>query len=312
MKDIASKEIVLRVTGEVQEANIYEIEKGVLAGIAAIKTELVTDQDFGEAKEIVKSCKALEDKIGIALNEAVMSMETVAEVKKVAESLQTKLRETRLSLNKKVSSEEARRKSEITNGGITKVKEHLEKSNVAHAFSVNIGDINSAIKNKRSLEKMQEAVDAVVSEQITAIDTLETLFQENTVTISKAEEEYPGLFPDIKKLAVSSKEVVEVTITSRVNEFKFKQQQKEEAERKAKEAEALKANVEKTVEEVVEVRSAPAFKPAPTPSFSSPAPQPDSKPKTETLIVRVLASKKQEVAEALNVTDGVVWVSEGQ
>lgn len=221
MKSLETKELVLKVTGEVQASNIKEFQKEALQHIANIKTELVTDQDFAEAKQVVKSCKVVEDRIANAVNQAVMSMETVAEIRTIAEKLRDKFRDTRLMLDKKVKSEEALRKSEITTGAVDEISKHLDASQVAHGFHVDIGAINDAIKNKRSLEKMKEAVAVEVDSQKQKIDDLEKLFLLNLTSIQNTEKEYPGLFPDAKRLALSPEEVVQAQIESRVNKFKF-------------------------------------------------------------------------------------------
>lgn len=244
MKDILSKQLILKVSGEVQASNIKEFEVDILAGIENIKTDLVTDQDFAEAKEAAKSCKTLESWLDNALEEAVLSMQTVAEVRQIADRLKIKLRNTRLDLSKKIKAEEAARKQEIVNEGITNVQECLKDSPVKHAMSVNTVAINDAIKGKRSLEKMREAVVDAAFNQIEAITLLERLFLSNSKLIQDTEKEYPGLFPDVKVVALSPVEVVEAQIESRVNKFKFDLQQKQEAERKAKEAAELKAKQE--------------------------------------------------------------------
>ena len=273
MQELESKELILKVTGEVQASNINEFNEKALAYIADINTNLVTDQDFAEAKQITKSCKIIEDRIENALQAAVMSMETVAEVRRIAGKLQIKLRETRLDLDKKVKSEEAKRKSEITSGAIERVNKHLKNSKVQHAFSVDSIAINGAIKNKRSLAKMQEAVDEAAVSQIFAIDELETLYLKNLATIQKTDKEYPGLFPDYKRIAISPTEVVEAQIDARVNKFKFDQQEKERKEKEAAEIKAKKEAEEKRlVETATKMTEAPVFNEPPVfgepPSFN--------------------------------------------
>jgi hypothetical protein len=339
MIDIQSTELILRVTGEVQASNIKEFETQALLYIDQIKTELVTDQDFAEAKQVVKSCKVAEDRIANALQQAVMSMETVAEVKAIAEKLQVKLRDTRLMLDKKVKTEEVLRKNEIVNAGIKKVTDHLEESQVQHAFSVDIAAIKDATKNKRSLDSMRESVTAVADEQIVKINDMETLYLENFVTIQKTEAEYPGLFPDAKRIAVSSAEVVEAQISSRVNKYLFDMQQKKEAERVAKEeterkeAERIaREKAEKEVKEDTALLEPPSFaqqeeEPEP-PSFANTEysdPEPpsfttqsepeqttiDLRVKEVTVMVRITASDKERIIQEIRSIAGVSFVTSG-
>jgi len=244
MKDISSKALVLKVSGEVLHTDIYKFADDAKIVLSNIKTVLETDNDFSEAKQNMQDCKTVEKFIEKSLSDALAEMKEVNEVTNIANGLKDKFAKTRLILSKLVISEETKRKSEITNDGICRVKFHLDHSQVQHAFSTDIAAINNSVKNKRSIEKMKDAVEVEVAAQIKAIEDLKTIYISNLAGIQNAEIKYPGLFPDFKKLAVSPKEVVEVTITSRINEFKFKQHQNEDAERKAKEAADLKANQE--------------------------------------------------------------------
>jgi hypothetical protein len=252
MKEISSKELVLKLSGQVVNTDIYEFEKSANIVLSEINTTLVTDEDFAEAKNNVKACKKVETFISVSLKEALDEMKEVKEVTDIAEGLKVKFANTRLMLNKLVVSEETKRKFEITNKGINTVKEYLLKSDVNHAISVDVTAINNAIKNKRLIEKMQEGVDIEVETQIEKIKILETMYQENLLSIHNTEKDFPGLFPDFKKLCVSSVEVVEAQIESRVNKHKFDLQQLAEAKRikEEKAAEALrekKAIAEKVV-----------------------------------------------------------------
>jgi hypothetical protein len=248
-------------------------------------------------------------------------METVAEVKAIAEKLQVKLKDTRIMLDKKIKTEEAARKNEIVNAGINKVSEHLELTQAQHAFSVDIVAIKDAIKNKRSLESMEDAVNVVVEDQITKINDLETLYLENLVTIQKAESEYPGLFPDKKRLAVSSVEVVDAQISSRVNKYLFDMQQKKEAERLAREKAELKAKEEAKlkINENTEINAkkeeriekvADEIQPEPidvVPSFLTQG----EEVREVTVIVRISATDTDRIRQEIKAINGVYFVSSG-
>jgi len=250
MKEISSKELVLKLSGQVVNTDIYEFEKSANIVLSEINTTLVTDEDFAEAKNNVKACKKVETFISVSLKEALDEMKEVKEVTDIAEGLKAKFANTRLMLNKLVVSEETKRKFEITNKGINTVKEYLLKSDVNHAISVDVTAINNAIKNKRLIEKMQEGVDIEVEAQIEKIKILETVYQQNLLSINITEKVFPGLFPDFKKLCVSSVEVVESQIESRVNKHKFDLQQLAEAKRIKEEeaAEAKRIKEEKAAE----------------------------------------------------------------
>ena len=111
----------------------------------------------------------------------------------------------------------------------------LDKSAVAHADISFKNDVEGAVKGKKSLEKMQEAVDEIKGYYFDKIAEIEELFNENISLILSSESEYPGLYHDKRNIALKPVAEVEAIIESRVNDFKLKQLEKAETERKAKE-----------------------------------------------------------------------------
>ena len=311
MKTIEGKELVLRITGEVQSSNLSEFEKDALEVIENINTDLDTDQDFVEAEQNIKSCNLIEIRIHNARQAALNSTEDIATLITTTERLEAKFRETRLGLNKKVKTEKGRRKSEIINKAMGQFADLIYNSDVKHAFTLNTEAFNNAVKNKRSLEAMQKAVDEVVESEKTLLYELGKTFSTNLIDIKQAEVNYPGLFPDKKNLAVSSHEVVAAQIESRISTFKYKQEMKEKAEReKAEEAEKFKQEMKDLAvssHEVVQEYVSPE-KDISTPSFIMP-PLPPTTP-THELTVLVVSANIQAVVDKINSIDGVTVVDQ--
>lgn len=330
MKQFESKDLVLKITGDVQASNILEFEQEAMAVIASIKTELVTDQDFAEAKENAKSCKVVETRIANAKQKAIMSMESVAEMMLVVDRLQDKFRDTRLVIEKLVKTEEAKRKNEITGNGIKEIISRVATSPVKHGFVWNQSSVLDAIKGKRSLEKMEEAVAETVAKTIEELSTLESSFLSNSLSIQASVEEYPGLFPDAKVLALSPVEVVTAQIESRIAKFKYDQKLKEEAAKRAEEdriAKELEEAAKKAEEQVLHPDQEPpeeiardpfveeGIKPIkplniPSPPCFNDAPEP---PKIERIkiMVEIESEKVQAVIAEIEEIRGVIWISHG-
>lgn len=249
MKELIGKEIILHVSGTVQNTNLSEFEASANAVISSINMVLETDQDFAEAKENIKACKEVEIRIGNAKNQAINSIAEVAEQNRILERLEAKFREIRLTLNRTVQSEETRRKNEIISGGFDEVKAALAASNVSHGYRVDKSDFTEAIKGKRSLEKMQEAIEELVVGKKREISALNSIFLANIESIKKAEVDFPGLFPDKNTLSLQSIEMVDVNIESRVNQYKLKQQEREQREREERD---LKDRLERERAEALE------------------------------------------------------------
>ena len=243
MESLKDMQLILKVDGKIAESNITEFEIFSNKILDGINTDLNTDKDFILAKDNIKDLKEVEIRIANAKQNGVMSMEEVAAVMTTIDKMSDRFRITRLDLEKKVKSEETRRKIEIVNAGIVKIAAYLAGSWVSHSFIVGASEIKAAIKNKRSLAKMEEAVATEADNQIITIQYAEQNFAENVQEIELSEKSFPGLFPDWKTIALNPNSHVLTTIQAR--EEKFKNDKREAEERAA----AKKAEEERIAKE---------------------------------------------------------------
>jgi predicted phage-related endonuclease len=102
-------ELIVRLTGAVQESNFKEYKDEMLAVIGGINTDLQTDEDFAIAEEATKTCKQAEEAIADAKKAALDQTKSIRELYEAMDEVSNKLRETRLDLSKKVKT----RKDEI-------------------------------------------------------------------------------------------------------------------------------------------------------------------------------------------------------
>lgn len=231
-----TKDLVIVLEGGVVKSNLSDYEKKVNGWIDSINKELVTDEHFAQADQDVKAAKDIEAKLHNTRQEALSQLGDVFDLMTTLEQWQERIRQqVRLPLEKLIKEEKENRKSEVVNKAVTDIEEAISASPVAHLVNVNRVAINEATKRKKSIEKMKEAIEQVVGEQVQEINKLAARYEHNFKAIEKIETEYPGLFPDKKTVAGGDPQTVEATIESRVNTFKLKQKEKEEAERKAKE-----------------------------------------------------------------------------
>lgn len=240
LESLEEKQLVLRISGAVEQSNLSEFEQDALAVIASINTVLDTDEQFAEAEANVKFCQQIENRIATARGTALSSTKAIAELIATTERLEVKFRETRLFLNSKVKTEKERRKSEIINGAKTRLAGLLINSAVKHGFVINHTGIMDAAKGKRSLAKMQEAVDDIAESEELRLANMEADFTANLELIDASEAEWPGLFPDKLNLALSAKDTVSALIQGRIADHRFKvtekaSKDKEEADRLAAE-----------------------------------------------------------------------------
>jgi len=251
--------LILRVTGEVQESNISDFEKSARLFLDNINKTLVTDQDFGTAKLDIAACQEKETQIATAKQKSISSMAEVAEILATVDRYSDEFRDTRLMLNKLVKTEEEKRKKQITDGGISDIKKAISRSRVGYGFSFDPSGIFAAIKGKKSLFKMEEAVAEIVNNTLIDILSLEATFDENIKEIELAETAFPGLFPDRKAIALNPSDNVSLMIVARVSEYKILliEKERKEAETIAREAEAKRISPETEI--LVPIFSTPSI-----------------------------------------------------
>jgi hypothetical protein len=235
MKEILEKELIIQISGTVENSNIDEFEKEAETVLGSINKVLVTDEHFAEAKQNIKDCQLAENRIYNAHQGALAKAGPIFDVINKAERVQLRFRGVRLDLNRTVKSEEAKRKREIVEKGKVTVVEEQRESPVGDMFKPDFGAFDSAIKGKRSLTSMEEAMKEVADNTIERLRDFELNHKWNMATIDGYEEEFPGLFPDKREISTRPPETVDALIKSRVAEFKLKQIEKERREAGEKE-----------------------------------------------------------------------------
>ena len=235
-------DLIIRLTGEIAESNFDAFKDDALAIIAAADRPLITDEDFAEAEKTVKACSEAEKIIKAAKEEALKEVADITKLFADLDEVTETLRKTRLSLDKQVKNEKAKRKMEIVDSGcerfekaIDEVAENLPE--IHYAISVRRNVFEDAVKGKKNLDSMKEAVDEVLRFEVDRLSSTVKSVTENLAEIDKAEKEFPGLCPDRKNLVENSPTELAAVIEGRI--AKRKLEEKEKAERE--EAEKLKA-----------------------------------------------------------------------
>lgn len=288
MKDTMDMELVVRIEGGVQETNLEEFQKRGLELIKGINLDPQTDDDYARAEAEAKNCKAIEDRIKAAQEEALSKVDDIQSLFSVMDNLHESFRKTRLILEKKVKAEKATRRKRIIDGGIGKIREAISGSLVSHApFGNYSEEILQAIKGKKKIESIQEAVDEIVGWYLDDVTEKEQNWNENYQEIEKQTEDYPGLFPDAKDVALKTRAEVASEIAARTASFRLKQAEKEKAESERK----MKRMAEKKVTEAAP--DLPAFD-AP-PDFDLPGEVTPIQNKVATEIVVVLEGTDDEI-----------------
>lgn len=161
----------LRVEGRVLASNLDAFKAGAESFIARLPkaSELETDQDFADAEAAVKACGEAESRIKAAIDAALAQMSDVDAVMRAAGTVSETIRAARLALDKAVKAEKENRRAAIVSAGVKSVLDHYASIN-ATLGEYSIGapaslsaELGAAIKGKRTISSITDAVDAAVA-----------------------------------------------------------------------------------------------------------------------------------------------------
>jgi hypothetical protein len=225
--------LAIQIRGEVASSNLPVFKAKAEQFIAAIKTNLKTDEDFADADTTVKFCKEAEENLEHAKAAAIAQTASIDELMRTVDHIKDQLRSKRLMLEKLVEAKKKQIKESILNDAKLAYAEHIvnmESEITPLRLNLPAPDFASAMKNKRTLASLHDAVDTLLaSAKITANDAAAGMraklawYRQNT-------EGYTTLFPDLQQVVGKPMDDFQLLVTTRVAEHK-----KAEEERRARE-----------------------------------------------------------------------------
>ncbi len=220
--------LVVKVQGTVLESNFSQYKEEILAKIADIKTDLITDNDFSDAKNVIVLCKEAETHIDLSREYALEDAGELATLINDMAFVRQELRNTRLELNTKVKTEEHRRRSEIITGGKQVVCEFLEKQNpIIRNMSIDLNPIHESAKGKRGIAGVSRAVDETVLAMIEEIKDTCKRVGENDLIFGTIAHSHKAIFPDKNRLIfLPELEMVEI-IEGRIAKADLEEKERE-------------------------------------------------------------------------------------
>jgi len=229
----------LRVEGRVLASNLDAFRAGADAFLARLPdaSELQTDQDFADAESAVKACAEAEARIKAAIDAALAQMADVDAVMRAAGTVSETIRAARLALDKAVKAEKENRKAAIVSAGVKSVLDHYTSIN-ATLGEYGIGApaslssaLGAAIKGKRTIQSIRDAVDAAVATAKIGASQQAEKVRASIVVL----DEHLGalhLLPDRVALAHSlTPDVLRSVIRDRLDDARGKEEARLEAER---------------------------------------------------------------------------------
>lgn len=263
--------------GMVEFSNLAEFREKALAVIAAVKTDLRTDDDFATAELTVKAFKAGEEKLEATKDQILGQMADVDAVMRTIDEISAEMKRARLQLDKLVTAEKEKRRGEIVEAGKQAVVGHYQQINAslgAHALQVPLreitADLGAAIKGKRSLSSMQDAVDSLAAQHKVAASQTAERVRACVRVLEMEVGSYGTLFPDAVQLCTQKQpEDLRNLITARIGEHQQREREREEAQREKIRQEEI-ARIEQ--QRLADAAAARAAEPVPAPVESSPGP----------------------------------------
>jgi predicted phage-related endonuclease len=158
--------LVVNVEGRVVASNLEAFRGAASTFLAGIKTNLDTDQDFADAEKTVKFCADGEERLELVKAQALSQTSTIDELFRTIDFIKEEMRQKRLLLERLVKQRKEGIRIERVNAAHDVLLSHIDMLNKrlganwlprAHASFV------EAIKNKRTIASLQDAIDGVVA-----------------------------------------------------------------------------------------------------------------------------------------------------
>ncbi|VVP23271.1 hypothetical protein PS896_03954 [Pseudomonas fluorescens] len=269
----------IELTGTVTASNLKVFEDSALAVIDSVKTTLQTDQDFADAKKAVKWCGDVEEAVAVAKKQALSQTQSIDELFSSLDRISAHARETRLKVDKLVKAQELLVK--------TNIKQKAEQSLTDHVAAINktlgrvslptvAADFAGAMKNKRTIASLQDAVDTELARAKIAASQTADAIRINLASLAELAVDHVFLFSDVQQLVMKANDDLVALIKVRISEHQKTEEQKAEAQREQIRQQELKriadeAKANAPVEPATVASPAPVRVAAPVQSASKPA-----------------------------------------
>lgn len=210
--------LAISIKGEVSVSNLPRFREAAEAYVAAIKTDLHTDDDFANAEENVKFLDGAEKSLELAKKNALADTADIDELMKTIDHIKDSMRVKRLALEKLVKSKKEEIKSDIVFAAQSKLAASITKLNaeITPVVISTRGDFAGAIKGKRSIASLHDAVNTEVSRCEIEANSLAAGVRKNLAVFDKQAPGQKALFADLATLALQSFETFSAIVENRL------------------------------------------------------------------------------------------------
>lgn len=221
--------LVFEAKGEITSSNLDAYKAHALDVLCSIPVALETDQQFVDAKEDAKFCRDVQAAMEQAKAACLGRMESVDQAIKAMEHIAEVARRKALDLENAVEAEEKRRKQKMQTDAIALLKVHVEALNtrIGKPYMPAIAaDFAAAIKNKRSVASMQDAIDTTLSRAKIAASEVADRIQINLTTLREHAADLAFLFPDTQLIVQKAPDDLTALVKTRIADHQAAEERK--------------------------------------------------------------------------------------
>jgi putative phage-type endonuclease len=210
--------LAIAIKGEVSLSNLPAFKQAAEAYVAAIKTDLETDQDFVDAAASVKFLDEAEKTLEHAKKNALGQTASIDELLKTIDHIKDSMRVKRLALDKLVKSEKERIKASEIALRSAGLANHLGVIN--HGISPVVISVSAnffgVIKGISTIKSLHDKLDTELSRCKIEADSLATTVRKNLALLDKQAPTQKALFADLATLALQPFETFSAIVENRL------------------------------------------------------------------------------------------------
>jgi len=241
----------IHIEGKVARSNLPTFKAKAERFIASIKTDLLTDQDFADAEATVKFCEQAEGDLEQAKRAALEQTADIADLMRTIDHISEQLRAKRLVLTRTVKD-----KKELIKAGIlAQVKlafqEHvaaLEQEIAPLRLVFQTRDFAGAMKNKRTLATLQDAVDTELANAKISVDAIAAGVRSRLAWYREHAAGHEFLFADLQSVIQKQDDDFRLAVNTRIESHQRAEAEKAERARQQQEEARQRAEAQAQAE----------------------------------------------------------------
>ena len=224
----------IQARGELILSNLPEVLPRFDLFLANQKTDLVTDDDFANGEAVAKFSRETAKKLRLVADQTIDQIASVSEAVRALNNYADQFDGLGLKLEKLVKSEKEARKDSIINAAKLKWREHLDAIDAElKTVHLQIGapDFLTAVKGKRTIESIENAVDTTLASGKIAADALAKTYRANLAWVDAAPTNFSFLYAhDLSSIVGKPTEDFQNLIHARIAEYETQQAAKQSKE----------------------------------------------------------------------------------